>query len=122
LGTSSIKSKAILTAQCFRAFGPIDLLTPTGVGVEKLILGELAENSSRQDALQAIFSDQVDIFYYRIRGRLCGKRVFQHPQAESLVEARCRSFVGLWVDDCQFRSPEIACPIFSREGLAGKAI
>ena len=41
-------------------------LLPTGVGVEKLILGELAENSSRQDALQAISSDQGDIFYHRI--------------------------------------------------------
>jgi hypothetical protein len=41
-------------------------LVLTGVGVEKLILGELAENSSRQDALQAIFSDRVDIFYRRI--------------------------------------------------------
>jgi hypothetical protein len=43
---------------------------PTGVGVEKLILGEFAKNSSRQDALQAIFSDRVDIFYHRILGRL----------------------------------------------------
>ena len=41
-------------------------LTRTGVGVEKLILGEPAENSSFQDALQAIFSDRVNIFYHRI--------------------------------------------------------
>jgi hypothetical protein len=41
-------------------------LTRIGVGVEKLILWELAENSSRQDALQTIFSDGVDIFYHRI--------------------------------------------------------
>jgi hypothetical protein len=29
------------------------------VGVEKLILGELAENSSRQEALQAIVSPRI---------------------------------------------------------------
>jgi hypothetical protein len=56
------------------------------VGVEKLILRELAENSSRQDALQAIFSDRVDIFYRRILGRLVQKRVFQQPQANALIE------------------------------------
>jgi hypothetical protein len=39
---------------------------PWPVGVEKLILGELAENSSRQDVLQAIFADRVDILYHRI--------------------------------------------------------
>jgi hypothetical protein len=42
----------------------------TGVAVEKLILGELRENSSREDALQSFFSDWVDIFYHRILGRL----------------------------------------------------
>jgi hypothetical protein len=36
------------------------------VGVEKPALGKLAENSSRQDALQAMFSGQVDIFYHQI--------------------------------------------------------
>jgi hypothetical protein len=36
------------------------------VGVEKLILLELAENSSSQDALQTIFSDRVDIFCHPI--------------------------------------------------------
>jgi len=36
------------------------------VAVEKVICGKLAENSSRQDALQAIFSDRVDIFDHRI--------------------------------------------------------
>jgi hypothetical protein len=36
------------------------------VGVEKLTPGERAENSSRQDALQTIFSDRADIFYHRI--------------------------------------------------------
>jgi hypothetical protein len=41
-------------------------LVLTGVVVEKLILGESAENSSRQDALQAIFSARLDIFYHRI--------------------------------------------------------
>jgi hypothetical protein len=50
------------------------------VAVEKLILGELRENSSRQEALQAIFSGWVDIFYHRIRGRFHRKRVFQQPR------------------------------------------
>jgi hypothetical protein len=36
------------------------------VAVEKVPCGKLAENSSRQDALQAILSDRVDIFYHRI--------------------------------------------------------
>jgi hypothetical protein len=62
-------------------------MATTGVGVEKLTLGEVAANSSRQDAQQAIFSDRVYIFYHRIRGRLCRKRVCQQPQAESLIEA-----------------------------------
>src|ERR1700678_137411 len=44
--------------------------TDSSVAVEKLLLGELAKNSSRQDALQAIFSDRVGIFYHRILGRL----------------------------------------------------
>jgi hypothetical protein len=55
-------------------------LMTTGVSVEKLILARLAENSSRQDALQAIFSGWVDIFYHRIRGRFRRKRVFQQPR------------------------------------------
>jgi hypothetical protein len=40
---------------------PETALTTAGVAVEKLILVELAINSSRQDALQTIFSDRVDI-------------------------------------------------------------
>jgi hypothetical protein len=36
-------------------------LTITGVGVEKLTLSELAENSLRQDGLQTIFSSGLDI-------------------------------------------------------------
>ena len=56
------------------------------MAVEKLIFEKLAENSSRQDALQAIFSGRADIFYHRIRGRFRRKRVFQQPQAESLIE------------------------------------
>jgi hypothetical protein len=56
------------------------------VAVEKVIYGKLAENSSRQDALQAIFLDWVDIFYHRIRGCFREKRVFQQPLAKSLIE------------------------------------
>jgi hypothetical protein len=66
-----------------RRFGQVasrPQLVRTGVSVEKLILARLAENSSRQDALQAIFSGWVDIFYHRIRGRFRRKRVFQQPR------------------------------------------
>jgi hypothetical protein len=56
------------------------------VSVEKLILARLAENSSRQDALQAIFSGWVDIFYHRIRGRFRRKRVFQQPRDNAPTE------------------------------------
>ena len=56
------------------------------VGVEKVIYGKLAENSSRQDALQAISLDRGEIFYHRIRGRFSRKRVFQHPLANSLEQ------------------------------------
>ena len=61
-------------------------MTLIGVGVKKFILRKLAENSSRQDALQAVFLDRVDIFYHRILGRFCRKRVFQHPHANALIE------------------------------------
>jgi hypothetical protein len=47
-------------------FGVKPRLATKAVGVEKLNLGELIENSLRQDALQAIFWDRVDIFYHRI--------------------------------------------------------
>ena len=56
--------------QMFRSVTLQSQLLETAVAVEKLILGELAKNSLRQDALQTIFSDRVDIFYHRILGRL----------------------------------------------------
>jgi hypothetical protein len=82
-------------------------LLRTGVAVEKLILARLAENSSRQDALQAIFSGWVDIFYHRIRGRFRRKRVFQQPQAKALVDQRrlgrvIRSIPNLLIDLLDF--------------------
>ena len=40
--------------------------TLSDVAVEKRILEEAVENSSRQDTLLAIFSAKVDIFYHRI--------------------------------------------------------
>ena len=52
------------------------------MAVEKVIYAKLAENSSRQDALQVIFLDWTDIFYHRIRGRFRRKRVFQHPPGD----------------------------------------
>jgi hypothetical protein len=64
------------------------------VSVEKLILARLAENSSRQDALQAIFSGWVDIFYHRIRGRFRRKRVFQQPRDLAFVEKVTRPSKG----------------------------
>jgi hypothetical protein len=63
-------------------------LAPTDVGVEKLIPLELAENSSRQDALQAIFSDRVDIFYHQILVCLRRKRVFQQPQTNAPIDPK----------------------------------
>jgi hypothetical protein len=56
------------------------------VAVEKVIDGKPTENSSRQDALQAIISDWVDIFYHRIGGYFLRKRVFQQPQGLALIE------------------------------------
>jgi len=38
----------------------------TSVGVEKFSLGELTENSSHREALQAIVLTRVDILYHRI--------------------------------------------------------
>jgi len=54
--------------------------------LKKFIFGKLAENLSRQDDLQAIFSARVDIFCHRIRGRFRRKRVFQQPRDLALIE------------------------------------
>jgi len=68
------------------------------VGVEKLIFRELAEKTTRHDALQAIFSDLVDIFNHRILGRLWRKRVFQQPQsANALIHLQYGAFSDLWM-------------------------
>jgi hypothetical protein len=39
------------------------LLTLTGVAVEKLLPAKFAKTKSRQEAPQSIFSGRVDIFY-----------------------------------------------------------
>jgi len=51
------------------------------VAVEKLTPGKITKIKSRQDALQAIFSGRLDIFYPSILAVWDEKRVFQHPQA-----------------------------------------
>jgi hypothetical protein len=56
------------------------------VAVEKLPPEKFAEIKSRQDALQTIFSGRLDIFYPPILGILKGKRVFQQPQAITLID------------------------------------
>jgi hypothetical protein len=55
-----------LTGCCWRNHRPFIFSVIKAVGVEKLILCELVENSSRQEALQTIFPDRMDIFYHRI--------------------------------------------------------
>jgi hypothetical protein len=70
----------------------------TGVAVEKLTLWKRSEISSHQDALQATFLTLVDIFYPQICGCFLRKRLFQHPQADSLIDSIPRSssnaFIG----------------------------
>jgi hypothetical protein len=55
----------------------------TGVAVEKLASEKSAKIKMRQEALQTIFFDHLDIFYPRISARSRKKRVFQQPQALS---------------------------------------
>jgi hypothetical protein len=69
------------------------------VGVEKLILRELTENSSRQEALQAIVSTRVDIVASPDLGRFALKRVFQQPRllasTDDLSEAERRTLADI---------------------------
>jgi hypothetical protein len=68
-------------------------LAITDVAVEKLICGKRSQITSRQDALQTIFSGRLGIFYLSIpkkSRRFCRYRLFQHPQIESLSELACQ--------------------------------
>jgi hypothetical protein len=47
--------------------------------------------ASRQDALQTIFSGRRGIFYAP------KSRLFQHPQAESLIEPQIAASSGFWM-------------------------
>jgi hypothetical protein len=81
--------------------------------LKKLILARLAENSSRQDALQAIFSGWVDIFYHRIRGRFRRKRVFQQPRVshgcwcEGVLVRRGVGAKGCWCEGTHVQQREM---------------
>jgi len=50
------------------------------VAVEKLAHSELAKIGSRQEALQPIFLNPLDIFYHPIFGFFQKTRLFQQPQ------------------------------------------
>jgi len=52
----------------------------TAVGVEKLAQREFAEIASRQEALQTIFPNLLDIFYHPIFALFQENRLFQQPQ------------------------------------------
>jgi hypothetical protein len=56
----------------------------TGVAVEKLAPEICDEKRSRQEALQTIFCDNLDIFYLRISGYFKKKKLFQQPQDLSI--------------------------------------
>jgi hypothetical protein len=60
-------------------------MSRTGVAVEKLAHHDFAENASRQQALQTIFTSLLNIFYYPIFDFFQKNRVFQHPQGLSLA-------------------------------------
>jgi hypothetical protein len=52
----------------------------TGVAVEKLASEKSSKIKTRQEALQTIFFDHLDIFYSRISTCSRKKGVFQQPQ------------------------------------------
>jgi hypothetical protein len=55
------------------------------VAVEKLASQKSAKIRTRQEALQTIFFDDLDIFYPRISTCFGEKGVFQQPQGLSLA-------------------------------------
>jgi hypothetical protein len=58
-------------------------MSRTGVAVEKLASEKSAKIKMRQEALQTIFFNDLDIFYPRISTYLGEKGVFQQPQGLS---------------------------------------
>ena len=66
-----------------KGFRLAGLLVIKRVAVEKLAHLEFAEIGSRQEALQRIFSDHLDIFYRPIFGCVQKSRLFQQPQGLS---------------------------------------
>jgi hypothetical protein len=64
----------------------------SGVAVEKLTFQKCTEIRSRQDALQTICRSRLDIFYPQICAGFLRFRVFQQPQANSLIEIPLRGF------------------------------
>jgi hypothetical protein len=59
------------------------------VAVEKLPRHEIAETASRQDALQTIFPNLLDIFYHPIFDFFRENRLFQQPQGLSPAISEC---------------------------------
>jgi hypothetical protein len=60
-------------------------MSGTGVAVEKLATEKSAKIKTRQEALQTIFFDHLDIFYPRISTCFRKKGVFQQPPLFSTV-------------------------------------
>jgi hypothetical protein len=60
-------------------------MSRTGVAVEKLAPEKSAKIKTRQEALQTIFFDHLDIFYRGISTCLRKKGVLQQPQGLSLA-------------------------------------
>ena len=65
------------------------------VAVEKLILGELIEISSRQDARQAICRKQLTIYHPPKSSPFCKYGVFQHPRLLSPAESESVNRCGV---------------------------
>ena len=60
------------------------------MGVEKLAQREFAEIASRQEALQTIFPNLLDIFYHPIFAFFQENRLFQHPPLFATVIRKVR--------------------------------
>jgi hypothetical protein len=60
-------------------------MSGTGVAVEKLVSEKSAKIKTRQEALQRIFFDHLDIFYLPISANFEKKGVFQQSPLLSTV-------------------------------------
>ena len=67
-------------------------MSRTGVAVEKLARSEFAKIRSRQEALQTIYLNLLDIFYHPIFDFFQKRRLFQQPQVGVEKLAHWREF------------------------------